>query len=97
MQQSPWKQYDEAAEYFDKKDWIKARVSYFKAIDAFLAAGMPDNGDDIGEARLNIAYTYYNERNYKKSKEILLEIQRKNPNYEPLLIKETLEKVNKLI
>jgi len=88
---------DEAFEYFNNKDWINARVSFFKSIESFKKAGEPDNSNLIGEIRLNIAYTYSNGKNYVKAKEVLLEIQKKNAEYEPILVKEELENLEKLL
>jgi len=86
-----------ASNYFKKEDWINARVSFLKCIEVLKKTGEPDNSNFIGNIRLNIAYTYWNERNYKKAKEKFLEVQEKNPNFEPQLVKEYLEKVEKLI
>jgi hypothetical protein len=87
----------EAGEYFDKKDWVAARAYYITAINKLLGIGFPDTNDLVSECRYNICLTYYNEHDFNKCKEKLLELQAKNPAYQPALVKELLDKVEKLI
>ena len=73
---------EKADKAFDKKDYSAAR-SYYREILAYAKKwGNPYGSLCLANVQYNIALTYWNERNYKKAKEYLLELRSKYPDYE---------------
>ena len=88
---------DEGEKYFDKNAWEAARICFIKSIELFLRKDENyDSSDFIGGIRYNIAVAYYNEGLYYRAKEMLLEIKKKNPNFSPELVRDLLNKINRI-
>ena len=84
---------DEANRLFDSSNWSRARVLYNKALNKMKELSFSNKKYLIAQTKFNIAMTYWNEKEILRSRELLLEIQGENPEYEPELIKERLTKL----
>ena len=85
--------WEQAVKAFDAEQWINAVSEFDKCITILLRSGAKSSDITVAQCRYNMALAYYNtkkSRNLEQAIELLVEIQRNCPQYEPLLVREQL-------
>ncbi len=96
-----WNEYDKIAkdanDMFDDKDWIGAVAGYLKLADHLISSGYSKSSEVVCEAYYNVAMAYYNDKQYRKARDILKAITENNSNYENFRINEMIRKLDELV
>ena len=89
--------WEKAGKAFESENWVVAVAHYDDVVQYLFSIGYTDSTDIVAVCRYNMAMAYRNNRQYEDAKNLLQQIQRQSPGYEPLLVKEQLKELQRLI
>ena len=85
--------YNKGHKSFEKEDYSSARDYYLDAMKYFKQAGLEAGSDILAELKYNIAMTYWNQKNFTRAKDSLLELRQRHPTYKKEDVQDYINKI----